>query len=204
MKVGDVLARYKPAERTIRILLDGSIQSRIDEIRQQLKRARRTESTDGLSSPAVQLEAQLKELEEQADGESVAFTLRAIPGADFDKLKHAYPPTEEAWERFREVQKQNPMFASAPEFDVERLAPDLIGLSMAEVDGEEVDWSAEDGQELWGSLHDGARADLFEAAWAVNGQRSTRPLSGTATGTTSNSGSGSTTPQNEESPTPNS
>jgi hypothetical protein len=75
----------------------------------------------------------------------------------------------------------------------------LIALSVCAVDGEEVEWSEADGDELWNTLHDGARADLLEAAWEVNKQRSGRPFSGTGTATTPSSGPASTTPQSTES-----
>jgi len=201
VKVGDLLDRYKPAEKTIRLLLDGSVTARVDDAKLRLKQARRTEGVDGLSSRAPQIEAELRDLATEADNQSVVIKLRAIPGERFDALKLAHPPTEIDFKRFREAQQARPYLnLSAPDVNPDSFAPALIGLSIVEVDGEEVDWDEKDGQQLWASLHDGARADLSEAAWEVNGQPSSRPLYETATGTTSNSGSGSTTPVKEESP----
>lgn len=205
MKVGDLLARYKPAEKTVRILLDGSVRSRIDEAKQQLKQARRTEKVDGLSSRVPQIESEIRLLEQEADDTSAVITLRAIPGEQFDALKLAHPPTEADFKRFKEQQQARPYLnLAAPDCNLITLAPALIGLSIVEVDSEEVDWDEKDGQELWGKLHDGARADLFDAAWEVNGQPSSRPLSETATATTSTSDNESTTPAETESPTPSS
>ena len=207
MKVGDVLARYKPAERQVRILLDGSLQSEIDDARARLRQAKRTETVDGLKSQVQNIEAEIVDLEAAADETSIIFKLSAIPGREFDRLKLENPPTEQDWERYKGTQEANPYLAlqgriGAPEFSFNDFLPKLIGLSIVEVDGEPVEWGEDDGQELWDSLHDGARADLADAAWEVNGQRSNRPLSATATGTTTNSGSGSTTASQGESPTP--
>jgi hypothetical protein len=205
MKVGDVLARYKPAERSIRVLMDGSIQSEMDEATRRLRQARRDEA--GLRSDVPAIEEELAKLEVRAEEASVTFKVSAIPGKDFDRLKYENPPTEKDWQRYRETQQANPSLAlmghiGAPEFNFETFMSKLIGLSITEVDGEEVDWSEDDGVELWESLHDGARSTLADAVWEVNGDKSSRPLSETVTDMTKSSANGSTTPPNTESPTP--
>lgn len=206
MKATELLGRYKPAERTVRILLDGSLLSELESARQEVRRTQRQEMSNpqGLATKVPELENKVAELEEQADDQTVELVVRAIPGTKFDELKRLHQPTEEQWERYREQAKGSPMFAVAPEFDPDGLAPDLIGLSVVSVDGEPVDWDATDGRTLWDGLHDGARADLLEAAWSVNRQGSSRPFSGTGTDTTPSSGPGSTTQQNGESPSPSS
>lgn len=200
MKAADVLARYKPTTQSVTILLDGGLPARMVELKQEIRRAKRTEASDGLASQAVQLEAELAELEKQADAESVTFTMTALPGGEFSRLVAAHPVQEDDWEAFREVQKLNQR-ARPPEFHVESFAPALIGRSVAAVDGQPVDWDESDGQALWDQLSDGARADLWDTALAVNLGRSQRPLSKTATGTTTDSGSGSTTQPREVSAT---
>lgn len=207
MQVGDVLARYKPAERSIRVLMDGSIQSEIDEALERLKQARRNEA--GLRSAAPGIEEELEKLNQRADESSIVFKVAAVPGKDFDRLKYENPPTEADWGRYKGTSEANPNLAllgriGAPEFNFDGFMSKLIGLSIREVDGEQVDWSENDGVELWESLHDGARSTLADAVWEVNGNKSSLPLSETATGTTNNSGSGSTTSATKESPTPSS
>lgn len=199
MKVGDLLARYKPAEKTVRILLDGSVLSRIDETKQQLKQARRTESVDGLSSRVPLIEKEIQELETQSD--QLVIKLRAIPGEEFDAMKLVYPPTDLDFKRFREAQQARAWLDfAAPDVDRAAMSPALIGKSIVEVDGVEVDWDEHDGKKLWAGLHDGARAELALAAWEVNEKPSSRPLFETATGTTSSTGSESTTPADKEFP----
>lgn len=205
MDAKTLLARYKPAEKTVRILFDGTIGSELEALTEELRRVRREEARNnpGLATKAPAIEQRISELEASADDATVAITLRALPGAKFSELVAAHPPSMEQMERYHEFVKRAPMFAGgAPEFDALALAPALIGASIALVDGEPVTFSETDGQELWDTLHDGARAVLFEAALEVNGETSSRPLSLPDTDTTSNSGIGSTTPPNTESPSP--
>jgi hypothetical protein len=201
MKVSDVLGRYKPAERTVRLLLDGSLVAELDRARKAVRDAVREEARNpqGLRTTVPDLEAKVAELERRADGATVEFTIRAVSGAKYDALKQAFPPTEAQWAEYREEAKASPMFARPPTVDADALAPALVGLSIVAVDGEEVDWDEADGAELWGTLHDGARADLLDAVWEVNGQRGARPFSGTGTDTTPSSGPESTTPASTES-----
>ena len=207
MEVGEVLARYKPTETSVRVLMDGSIQFEIEETTRRLAQARRDEA--GLRSAVPGIQEELDKLQVRAEEATVTFKMAAIPGKDFDRLKYENPPTEADWNRYRSTQEANPSLAllgriGVPEFNFEGFIARLIGLSISEVDGESVDWSEDDGLELWASLHDGARSVLSDAVWNVNGERSSRPLSATATGTTSSSGSGSTTPADKGSPTPDS
>jgi hypothetical protein len=201
MKVAEFLGKYKPSERTVRILMDGSLASELDRARQAVRRQQKVESADdpGLATKVPDLEAKVKAVEEAADQATVEVTVRAVPGDKFDALKLAHPPTEAQWGSYREQAKASPLFAAAPEFDPDGLAPSLIALSVVAVDGEPVEWSESDGVELWSTLHDGARADLLTAAWEVNAQGSSRPFSGTGSDTTPNSGPESNMQQNTES-----
>lgn len=207
MEVGEVLARYKPAERSIRVLMDGSIQSEMDEATRRLSQARRDEA--GLRSAVPGIEQEIDKLRQRADESSVTFKVAAVSGVVFDRLKYENPPIEADWDRYKNTVEANPALnflgkLRSPEFNFEAFMGKLIGLSVREVDGESVEWTETDGVELWDKLHDGARSILVEAVWEVNGEKSSRPLLETATDTTSSSGSGSTTSVTEESPTPSS
>ena len=203
MKATDLLERYKLAQRSVTILLDGSLPAQISDLKRRIKVAKLTEREDGLASQTVQLEKELADLESVADEASVTITMTALPGDDFSKLVAEHPVEEDDWEAFRAVQQHNPL-AAPPEYHQESFAPALIGLSVSHVDGDPVEWDTDDGIALWAGLSDGARADLWETALTVNLGRSQRPLSKTAIGETDSSGSGSTTAPNEESVTPSS
>lgn len=200
--VDDILSRFKPAEKTVRINLDGQLAARIDQLRDELAEAAEHDkrTSAGLEARAPQISQEIMELRKRWREEASEFTFRAIPGADLDELIRQHPPTEEDWERFR---KSAP-YATPPQFDQEKIAPRLVAASLGEVDGETVDWTPEDAKRLWDSLHEGVRADLLRAAWAVNQRRSARPTSGTGTDEIPNSGPGSTTQQNTGSPSPSS
>lgn len=204
MKASDLLARYKPAERTVRILLDGTLGGQLDDLEEQLRRTQRAEARNpqGLATKVPGIRDRIAELEEEADAATVTITLRAMPGVKFDELKLAHPPTPEQWAEYKERAAAAPMFTVPPEVDALGMAPHLIALSIAAVDGEPVEFSPADGEELWATLHDGARGDLLAAAWEVNGQTSSRPFSKPGTDTTTSSGAGSTTHVNTESPSP--
>lgn len=201
MKPKDLLARYKPAETTVEILLDGTLAETIEQVEAAIDVARRHDTrTGGLKSDVPRLEQELQSVLTEADAATVRITMKAVPGAVFDELKANHPPTEQQWQSYREQTRAMPLFTAAPEFDPETLAPELIAASVAAVDGEPVEWTPEEGHELWSTLHDGARADLLTAAFNVNGRRSARPLSATGTDTTSSTGPDSTTPPTTESP----
>jgi len=199
MKVGDLLARYKPAEQSVTILLDGGLAAQIEQTETLIREAKRTET--GLKSKVPGLQADLERLTLEADAATVTVVMHAMPGGLYDEMKTRHPPTPAQWEKYKEQARALPMFgAYAPEYDPEGLAPELIAASVASIDGEPIEWSADDGRELWATLHDGARADLLQAAHEVNGRRSARPLSSSDTDTTSSIAPDSTTASNEESP----
>ena len=198
MNVDALLSRYKPAEQTVTILLDGSLAAQIEAVETQIREARRTEQ--GLKSRVPKLAAELDQLKAAADEQTVTVTMRAMPGGLYDEMKTAHPPTAAQWEKYKEQARAMPMFgAYAPEYDPEGLAPELIAASVALIDGDPVKWSKDDGVKLWATLHDGARADLLQAAHEVNGRRSARPLFSSDTDTTSSIAADSTTPPNMES-----
>lgn len=193
-----VLAAYKPATKTVRLLLDGGLQAEIDSLREQVKAAERRDKREGesLDSKTPELRRQLDELEARADSEAEAFCFQAVPRAKFDALKAAHPPTEEQWQLHREAAKTNP-FLRPPECDYMGIGPELISLSC--VDPE---LSVEEAQQLWDLLAPGPAAQLWEAAWEVSNGSSIRPTFGTGIDTTPSSGPDSTTPLNGESPSP--
>lgn len=199
--VTDLLARYRPAERRVRVLMDGQIQARIDDLQERITRERKREIRDpqGLKTRVPKLEAELADAEESAELEAVTFTVRAMPGADYDSLELRFPPTEAQWEKYRKQAEVNAYMASPPRVDGDAMAPALLAACIAEVDSASVSWSEKDCAELWGTLHEGARADLLEAIYQVNNRRSGRPLSESDSDEIPSSTPESPTPPNTES-----
>jgi ADP-ribose pyrophosphatase YjhB (NUDIX family) len=178
--------------------MDVGLADKIDRLEDAIAKKARTET--GLKSDVPALREQLVTVQAEADSETVLFVLQAIPGEQFDELKLKCPPTEQQWESYRNESRAMPMFTVAPQYDPDALAPLLIARSLHSIDGDLATWSDDDGRQVWATFHDGARADLLEAAFKVNSRRSTRPLSSNATDETSSSGVQSTTAANGESP----
>lgn len=180
--------RIKRPRLSVSVNLDASLAEQIARVQKQWKAAWEEEkaSGGGLADTSPQLAQELIELRKQWRDAATEFTFEALPGAKYDELATQHPPTEEQLAEYREVLKAFP-FADAPEVNPDTLGPVLIARCLVAIDGESVEWSDEDGQALWDEVHDGARADLVEAAWAVNGGRSELPTSGIGTGTTPSS-----------------
>lgn len=190
--IAELLARARPAETKLRLNLDGALAGRIDDLTYRIKAARKRELLEGpgLASDAAGLADQLALLEAEQEAGATEFLFRALNGEEFDELMRTYPPTSDQLSKYHDQIKQSPIVASfvaAPEYDSAGLAPALVAASLAEVDGEPVSWSVQDGQALWKKLHDGARADLLKAAWDVNQRRSVRPTYGNGTAATPSS-----------------
>lgn len=195
--------RIKRPRLTVRVNLDATLAEEIARTHQRWKAAVEEEKAGGggLTDSSPQLAQELIDLRRQWREAGTEFTFEALPGAKYDALATEHPPTEEQLAEYREILKTFP-FADAPEVNPDTLGPILIARCLVAIDGEPVEWSDEDGQALWNEVHDGARADLVEAAWAVNGGRSELPTFGTGTGTTPSSGPGSIMQFLEESPSP--
>jgi hypothetical protein len=201
--VSELLARYKPSERRVRVLLDGTISAQIDDVTQRLKDAKKAEQRNdpGLRSKVPALEAELADLETKAESEAVTFTVRSMPGGDYDALELRFPPTESQWAKFKSVAEVSPMFATPPRVDADAMAPALVAACLAEVDGEPIGWSESEAKQLWDRLHEGARSDLLEAVYQVNNRRTGRPLYESDSAATPSSPDESPTPPDTESPT---
>ncbi|MDP9144531.1 MAG: hypothetical protein M3N43_07520 [Actinomycetota bacterium] len=194
--VSDILARRRPLEKRVRLLLDGTANAELEDLRRQIKvtKTREAVNSPGLATKVPELERRLTELALQAEEASAEFTFQAISRAALEELKRKHPPTAGQWERYREQVRAN-MFVQAPDFDWSGLAPALLAACATQPT-----MTVDEAARLWDELSDGEAAQLFEAAWSVNEQTSSRPFSGTDTAMTPNSGPDSTTPQSEESP----
>ena len=183
--------------------MDGQIQARIDDLNERIQRVKKQELRDpqGLKTRVPKLEAELAEAEDAAESEAVTFTVRAMPGADYDSLELRFPPTEAQWEKYRKQAEVNAYLATPPRVDGDAMAPALLAACIAEVDGSPVKWSEQECAQLWGTLHEGARADILEAIYQVNNRRSGRPLSESDSDETPSSTPESPTPPSTESPT---
>jgi hypothetical protein len=207
--VREILARYKPSERKVPVLLDGEISAQIDDVTQRLARVKKAEQRNdpGLRSKVPALEAELADLEAKAVDATTLFTVRSMPGGDYDALEVKYPPTQAQWDKFKSVAEVSPMFATPPRVDADAMAPLLVAACLVAADGEPISWPEDEealekeARLLWSTLHEGARSDLLEAVYQVNNRRTGRPLSESGFDGTLSSPDESPTPPDTESPT---
>lgn len=185
----------------MRLLLDGELDTRLDQLRTQIRRAKARELADpqGLATQVPLLETDLGRLTVEADEATTEFTFQAISRTALEDLKRNHPPSEEQWLRYKESVNDLPVLVALqqnpPEFDWLTMAPAL--LAACAVDPK---MTRDEAQVLWDELSDAEAAQLFNAAWGVNAQAATRPFSGTDTAMTPSFGPSSTTPESEASP----
>lgn len=198
--VADILAKRRPLEKRVRLLLDGAANAELEDLRREIQstKARETVNHPGLDSKVPELERRLVDRTLQAEEAAAVFTFRAIPRPAFEDITTRHPPSEEQWALYRDTVRIN-FVANAPDCDYDAAAPELIAASCAEPQ-----LTVAEAAELWSGLSVGEARTLFNAAWSVNQQATSRPFYGTGTDTTLTSGPDSTMSQNGESPSPSS
>jgi len=195
--VAEVLAARKPRKKSVRLVLDGQSHAELELARNELKNLRLRERVDGkdetLASQIPGLERKIQELEADLITNAPLFTFQAIGRRKLDEIRSEHPPTEEQWDLYRERSKVNPM-VNAPSFDPQGLAPKLLAASALDPP-----MSIEEASELWDSLSDGESAQLYEAAWSVNMEAASVPLSASDIAAIGSSGGNSITQRVAES-----
>lgn len=184
-KVADLLAARRPRTRVIRLALDGELTAELERSRIDLRdlqhRERLERKDETLASQIPAAERRVQEIEASVIAASVEFTFKAIGRRKLDGLKADHPPTADQWERYREQATVNPLI-DAPTFDPTGLAPFLIAAAAADPK-----MDAEEARALWDDLSDGEAALVYDAAWSVNMEAASVPLSATATDETGTS-----------------
>jgi len=191
-KVSDLLAARKPRSKTVRLVLDGGSTVALDLLKNELSNLKLQERVNGrdetLGSQIPLKERQILELEAEIMKSAVEFTFHAIGRGRLEELKAKFPPTAEQWDVYREQAAANPLMAAVPRFDPEGMAAEF--LAACAVDPV---MTVEEAGALWDGLSDGEAAQLWEAAWTVNAEAATVPLSATGIDGTGSSDARSTT-----------
>jgi len=167
---------YKPRQASVKVVLDDTIREQLDQARSALTRGRRDDAKPdkGLSSELAQLKKAVEEAETAADKAAVHFAFKALPRHRVAEMVAECPPTSTQLDRWKESQKATPLVARpAPEWDYEKFAPLLIGASMVDPES-----SASEVLEMWekGDWSDAIWTQLWNVAWKVNQEVSTRPI----------------------------
>lgn len=185
-----------PRTASKHLILDGELLAKIDEVRDSLRLAKMAEQISGpaLGAEAPRLEQQLLQLGEEAAAKAVRFTVRALPGEEFDDLCRRHPLSPEQLTRYREQVKSMP-WAEMPEFNPQTMGPDLLVASLVEPD-----WPEERVREFWRSASKGEQNQLWNLALGVQVQGADVPFLEAATATTNGGGDRSIMPANGASP----
>lgn len=167
---------YKPRQASVKVVLDDTIREELDQARTALSRGRREDAKPdkGLTSDLARLEKAFEEAETAADKAAVSFTFKALPRHRVAEMVAECPPTSTQLDRWKEAQRATPLVARpAPEWDYEKFAPLLIGASMVDPASSETEVV-----EMWenGDWSDAIWSELWNVAWKVNQEVSTRPI----------------------------
>lgn len=153
--IADILAKARPAHRTVRICLRGDLLARRDQLEAQigeaaaLERARVRDGGDpdrglGETDPLEQLREELRDVLTQMREAYQPFTFRALPRSEWDALRKKF---EDA----------------GGKLDMDSLAVPVIAASSVDPV-----MTADDVTALFEVLNNDQRNDLFNAAWAAN------------------------------------
>ena len=163
---------YKPRRTTVRLVLDDTVRSELEDARVSLK-AEQARGDRGLDSAPEQ---RVEEAEAAADEAAVSFVFEAVPRRQYEELVESLPPTQSQLEQWKEQDRNNPFVAvPPPAYDYTRFAPRLIAASLVEPETSEGEVV-----EMWeeGDWSDAVWDALYSAAKSVNEKTTTLPTSG--------------------------
>ncbi len=176
MDISEILKRKQPRTRTIRVLLDDSLQAERDELIFAIKRAEISENLHGgdWSSPVAGLRAKLSDLDQSIIDQTAVFTFMAIPRPDWSALvaEHVGDEDEEVSEEF--------MIA-------------VVAASSIDADTREPNMSLEQAEAMWAQWGAAETDQLYLTAFAANREVRSIPFIEADTDPTVSIGSNSTT-----------
>lgn len=188
-KFADLDKLRKPARVTLTLQLDGTAQTRENDLRRAIANARQAEAvagsdlSQGPPDSVVDMENELDEVRAAAADTMASFTFEACSFAALEALQYKYPPDD----------KQK---AEGLQWDVERFAPALMALTNLEPG-----LTDDDATELWTTWEAGLVNTLYRAAWDVcNANPVVRPLSKVASAKTTPTGPNLSTAESAASP----
>lgn len=178
------------------LVLDGALLAELDSVRRTLELAILSEKINpqGLAAEAPRLQRQLLELSERAAGEATRFTVRALPGEEFDDLARKHPPSAEQLEAWRQHAKVVP-WVEMEEYNPVSMGPDLLVACLIEPQ-----WDEGQIRDFWKGLSKGEQNQLWNLALRAQLKDADLPFFDAATAMTTGGGGLSTMPVNGASP----
>jgi hypothetical protein len=156
----DVRAKIQRPRRVIELVMDAAAAAEIGALEELLDRAQRHDEANGTET-APEVAKRLQEMEAQAEGSQVRFTLEAITHRAYQALRAEHPPTKEQIEAAAARGG-----SEEPAFDPDTFAQALVEAQLAEpkpADSEEF-------AAFWDDLSDGQLAQLWGAAIQIQFQ----------------------------------
>jgi hypothetical protein len=129
MKYADIKARKVSTRRSVSIVFDGEIMSRIDALKDRIKVETRLDARENRDPIAPRLRRELDALYEQARESEVKFTFRSMGRALFEKLMADHPATAEQRAEVKKIQAESSMMLDPPKWDGQTFPPAIIAAS---------------------------------------------------------------------------
>ncbi len=190
----EILARKKPNERSVDILLDSTLKGEISALEKELSRVSRNSRRSLSDVSPDHIQTQIDALYDQALEETVTFTFRDIGRKAYDALVAEHPPTKEQKDDYKAQDGPGNLG-----FNPETFPPALI--SACCVDPE---ISLAQATLICDTWSEGDIQELFLCAIAVCKEKTSIPFGKSASAVMSDSDLNSTTALSGESPTPSS
>lgn len=162
-KFSEIRALKKRKRKSVDIVMDGTLASRIEQLRQDITAQRMEDRRHNAPDKAPKMEEELRELLEEAQESTVTFWFESIGRHRFDKLIADNPPTKE--------QAKEQMG-----FNLETFPPKLVAHCSVDpkITVKEAEEMFTDPDSDWNS---GELERLFACAMEVNSQAGDLPLS---------------------------
>ncbi len=168
----NILDSKKKHERGVEVMLDSALAASIREQEAQLEKLQRRKKRKGhdladeVSNEIAQIEADLEELWEEAEGLAITFTFRDVGRKPFDDLVLAHPATPDQKKRVED------MGGGMLEYNVDTFPPALM--SATSLDPK---MTLEEATEIFNDWGAGDVEALFATALMVCRERTSIPLS---------------------------
>lgn len=193
-KYADIKARKTSTRRTVKVVMDGEVVSRIDALKDRIKAEERIDRRENRDPVAPGLKRELDALYDQARASEVTFTFRSVGRARFDKLVAEHPATAEQRKQVKEMTAERGMPFDPPKWNLDTFPPAIVAASA--VDPE---LTLAEAQELW-TDENWSPAELlkiFECALSCYWEVEEIPFAAGDTDTMPSSGSSWTTAPSE-------
>ena len=176
----DIIRLRKPNEKTVEILLEPTLKEAIEKKQAEVDYAVRMEQRKGKSlntRGAESLQAELDQMIEDAQSETVEFHFRDIGRKKLDALVLAHPPTDEQKQQWKDEGNQGVLG-----YNLETFPPALIAATAFDPE-----LSLAQAQQICDEWGGGDIEALFYGALAACKERTSIPLSKRGYGRTNNS-----------------